>query len=135
MPYRQSQWHTYINVGGFDLGRADKWSGGEKTSDNGTYPRADGDTDLGGRASRGDGTATYLYDEKLHAVFKQLDSGVGSLRAVITRVPVGDDGTPFAGGGFTLRGKLKEVPMPDGDYSSNDGAEVELQFSLEAALA
>jgi hypothetical protein len=135
MPYRQSQWRTDVVVGGFHLGLADKWDGGDKSADTTTYPRASGDVALGGKATRADGTATYLYDEQLHAIFKALDSGVGSLNARITRTPTGDDGTPFPGGAFTLTGHLKAVPMPAGDYGSNDGATVDLQFALDTALA
>lgn len=135
MPYRQSLWRTDITVGGMHLGLADAWTGGEKTSDSNTYARATGRINLGAEATRGDGTATYLYDERLHAIFKALDRGVGTLNAIITRTPLGDDGTPFAGGGYTLTGKLKEVPQPDGSYDSSDGATVELQFALDAPMA
>lgn len=136
MPYRQSQWRTDITVGGnIHLGLADKWAGGNADSDTGDYPRASGRVPLGGQKTRDEGTATYLCDEQLYAVFKQIDEGAGDMPAVITRTPVGDDGTPFAGGALTLKGKVKGVSMPDGDYGSSDGAEVEISFYLEAQLA
>lgn len=139
MPYRQSLWRTQITVGAsgreYNLGVADRWSGAGAGSDGSSYARANGDVALGGRKSREEGTARYLYDERLHAMFKALDAGVGTFRAVVTRSPLADDGTPFIGGGFTMTGILTGVSQPDTDYSSNDGAEVELTFTLDAPLA
>lgn len=135
MPYRQSQWRTDVTIGPYPLGLADKWAGGGSDSDTSTYPRASGDVQLGGKKTREDGTATYLYDEAMHAVYKAIDRGAGNLGAVIVRTPLGDDGTPYAGGAFTLKGKVKGVSMPEGDYGSNDGAEVEITFTLDADLA
>lgn len=135
MPYRQSQWSTDITVDAIHLGLADKWDGGGTAADSQTYPRANGPKNLGGTRARGDGTATYLYDETLDAAFKALDAGAGELDAIIHRTPLGDDGTAFASGGFTMTGKLKEVPQPPGDYGSNDGAEVALVFSLDPDFA
>ena len=134
MAYKQSNWRTQIVVGGFDLGLADKWQGGEKTADNTAYRTRKGQRQLGGVPERGDGTATYLFTEELAQVFRQLDAGVGSLDALVTRTPCGDDGTPFSTGSYTMEGKLKEVPQPEDDVSSSDGATVELQFSLNADL-
>lgn len=135
MPSRQSLWSTDITVGGIHLGLADKWDGGESTVTSGVYWRATGKKSLGGVPDRNDGTATYLYDEKLHASFRALNDGNGNLDAIIIRTPLNDDGTPFAGGGFTMTGVLQEVPMPSGDYSSNDGADVALVFQLDGPLA
>lgn len=135
MPYRQSQWRTDVTVGQIALGLADKWSGGESDSDGTVYPRASGDVQLGGKKTRSDGTATFLYDEVLHNVYKQIDQGAGVMACTIVRTPVGDDGTPFPGGALTLKGKVKGLSMPEGDYGSNDGAEVEITFTLDADLA
>jgi hypothetical protein len=136
MPYRQSLWATDVTVAGVHLGLADKWSGGEKTSDSNMYMRAGGNVNLGARATRGDGTATFLVDETLDSQLRALDSGVGQSDAVIVRYALRDDGiTPMTGRRYTLTGKLKEVPQPDGDYGSSDGATVDLQFSLDADLA
>jgi hypothetical protein len=136
MPYRQSLWRTDLTIEDIGpLGPADKWEGGEKTSDTSDYPRASGSVALGGRASREDGTATYLYDERFHASYKTIERGVGRLRVVITRTPLGDDGTAFAGGGYTLTGRVKSLTMPGTDYGSNDGAEVEIGIQLDADFA
>lgn len=90
---------------------------------------------LGGKKTRDEGTATFLYDEAMHAVFKDIDRGSGSMPAVIVRTPLGDDKTPMVGSAITLKGIVKGVSMPDGDYGSNDGAEVEIVFTLDADLA
>lgn len=135
LPSRQSLWSTDITAGGIHLGLADKWSGGASTVTAGEYWRATGKKSLGGIADRDDGTANYLYDEAMHSVFRQLDVGNGGLDAVIVRTPLNDDGTPFVGGGFTMTGQLTGVAMPDGDYSSNDGAEAVLTFQLDGPLA
>jgi hypothetical protein len=139
MPYRQSLWRTQVSVGPtgreYDLGPADKWAGGGGTSDANSYPRANGSVALGGRKTRDDGTATYLYDEKMHSLYRTLDNGVGMFRAVIVRTPLKDDGSPMLGGGFTMTGGLAGISEPDTDYGSNDGAEVELSFNLDAPLA
>lgn len=135
MPNRQSEWETDITVDDIHLGKADKWDGGGIVADSTTYFRATGPKNLGGTRSRSTGTATYLYDETLDASFRALDAGAGSLNAVIHRTPLGDDGTPMASGGYTLTGKLKEVPQPAGDYSSNDGADVAIVFDLDPDIA
>lgn len=119
-----------------NLGLADRFSGGNKTSDASTYERANGSVALGARASREDATATWLFDETINTVFRQLDNGVGEWRAIIIRTPLADDRTPMVGApAITLRGQMTGVSMPDTDYSSSDGAEVEITFNLDAALA
>lgn len=135
MPYRQNQWRTDITVGDHHLGLAAKWEGAKKDSETSSYPTAEGDVPLGGKATRDDGTATYLYNERIHAIAKKLDDGAGSLDATITRTPHGDDGTPMAGGGYTMTGKLKSVELPEGDAGSSDGAEIKFEFNIDPVLA
>lgn len=135
MAYRKSSWSTDITVDDVHLGLADQWADGGIVADTQTYPRANGPKNLGGTRTRNTGTATYLYDETIDACFRRLDQGAGSLDAVIHRTPLGDDGTPMASGGFTLTGKLKEVPQPDGNYGDNTGADIALVFDLDPDIA
>lgn len=140
MPYRNSLWRTQVSVGPtgreLNLGRADRFTGGNKTADGGTYERAEGTVALGGRPSREDATATWLFDETMNTVYRQIDNGVGEWRAIIIRTPLNDDRTAMVGApAITLRGQVTGLSMPDTDYSSNDGAEVEITFNLDAPLA
>lgn len=139
MPYRQSNWRTQVSVGPtgreINLGLTDRFSGGNKTSDTTSYERASGSVALGGRPSREDATATWLYDEAMHAIYKTIDAGVGVYKCVIIRTPEADDGTPYPGGALTFTGSVTGLSMPDTDYSSNDGAEVEITFNLDAPIA
>lgn len=139
MPARQDRWETSITItdsqGAIALGLADKWSGGGKSSDSKIYPRARGDLQLGGKATREDGKAEYLYyDIKQFA--QRLDSAVGSGKATIARREIGDDGLAIAGGQtHTLKAVLKSFSLPEGDAGGNDGAVCELEFALDVELA
>lgn len=141
MPYRQSLVRADVTVGvgpsqtPIHIGIADKWDGGDGDSDIGSYMRASGEQTLGGPKTRDDATATFLVDEAFWAIWPELDRGRGSLRASISLVPTGDDGTPFATGPVTLNGTLKTVPTPQGDFSSNEGNAVGLVFKMDADRA
>lgn len=139
MPYRQSQWRTDITIDGVGNvgGQAAKaWEGAGADADTSVYQRASGAVQLGGAPTRDDGTATYLYDEVLHAQWKAIEAAQKrSARARITRTPVSDDGTPFTGGGFTMTGVVKGCTLPASDYASSDGAEAQIVFAVDAPLA
>ena len=135
MPYRQSLVRADVTVGPHHLGIADAWSGGAGGADTGTYRRAGGEVALGGNKTRENGTARFLCDEAFWAVWPNLDTGRGSMPATVVITPMSDDGTPFASGSITLRGRLIDVPVPQGDFGSNEGNAIELGFQLDADRA
>lgn len=134
MSYRQSQWITSIKVGDVDLGRFKSWEGGGADSEDSKYQNHDGEIVLGGRKTRDNGTAKRLYREADYLLTKWLDGTAIGLPAVITRIPVGDDGQPW-GEPIVLRGKLKAVKIPDHDQEQDDGGELELEFTLSTSIA
>jgi hypothetical protein len=118
-----------------DLGIADKWEGGDGDSDIATYDSSAGRIILGGNQTREDGTATYLVTEAFWEHWLHLDRYRGKLPCTVTLVPVGDDDTPFAGGAATFTGYVKTVPMPRGDFGSNEGNAVGIVLALDAERA
>lgn len=138
MPHRQQQWETQITVtdrsGPMILGLADEWSGGGKSSESKVYPRSRGDIQLGGKSTREDGKAVYLYAD-IAQFASRLDVAVGSGKATISRREVGDDGQQITGGDtVTLKGVLKSFALPDSSADGNDGATCELEFALDTDL-
>lgn len=134
MPYREAQWITSIKVGDRDLGRFKSWEGADADSDDSKYVDYDGEIPLGGRKTRANGTAKRLYRERDHALAHWLDNEAIGLEAIITRVPVGDDGNPW-GDPIVLSGKLKGVKIPNHDQSSDGGGELELAFTMRPVMA
>jgi hypothetical protein len=137
MPYTEGNVRADITVGSVHIGYADKWDGGDKASTIATYRRVQGEKVLCGVPARNVGKATYLVDEPLWAVFRQLDHSVGDggQRVVVGLTPCADDGTPFAGGGITLSGILSNVPLPIADPKSATPSEVTFEIALNTALA
>ena len=137
MSSTQSSVRVDITIGGVHVGIADKWSGGEKTADVNTYIRSTGEMLLGGPCTRGDGKATYLFDENMYGIYAKLDAmvGRGDKSAVIGITPLADDGTPWAGANIKVKGVLKTLPPPPSDWTSNNAAEIELDFAMQAELA
>lgn len=138
--YRQSQWRRQVFVQAadghwIDVGISDKWTGGGKKSDPEMYHQGDGTTiNLGGDTSRDDGTATYLYKEKIHSIYALLDQGVGSAAVRVDLTPLDDNRMPWQAGGFSMTGKLAGLTQPESGGGQNGGAEIELLLNLDDDL-
>lgn len=135
MGYRQSLVRWDVTIGPHHLGVADGFTGGTGGTDSGTYRRATGEVALGGNKTRENATARYLCDEAFWAVWPDLDRNRGSYEVTAVGTPVSDDGTPFATGSVTMKGRLVEVPIPQGDFGSNEANAIELGLQLDAERA
>lgn len=140
MPYRQALWRRQVFVQALDgswldLGITDDWTGGKKSSDPEVYMKGDGTTvNLGGDTSREDGTAKYLYDEKIHAIFRKLDEAVGSGAVRVISTPTDDRRVAWANP-YTMTGKLAGLDQPESGGGKNAGAQIELTLNLDDDLA
>lgn len=141
MPYRQSLWRYQVFVENvdtgqyIDLGIADEFTGGSKTAESEDFSRGDGTTQpLGGDAKREPGTATYLYTEAVHAVFRIIDRGVGAAKVRVVATPTDDNRMPWANP-YTMVGMLTTAPLPEGGGGKNAAATIALNMSLQTELA
>lgn len=140
MPYRQALWRRQVLVQAadgtwLDLGITDDWSGGKKSSDPEVYHRGDGSTvNLGGDTMREDGTAKYLYDEAIHAIYRRLDEVVGSAAVRVLSSPTDDRRVAWANP-YTMTGKLAALDQPESGGGKNAGAQIELTLNLDNDLS
>ena len=135
---REDMAQVSVVIDDLDLGIAAARTGGAGTVDDSKTRLGGmgGEVSLGGPQTREN--ATIRYHNDLDGVvatnYKRLESRRGRGRCVVTTQPLDTDGNP-KGDRFTYTGTLVQVTMADYDAQSNDAAFIELEISLDSAVA
>lgn len=136
-PTREDTWAVHVTVGDRPLGIFDTFSGGEIDSEEAKYPPGgmQEEISLGGRKTIGNVTVSRYLDRALDwPLIKWLSTQVGAARVTIGLVPLQFDKTP-GGEPLVYGGTLKTVTLPDIDSTGNDAAKVELECTMDGAVA
>ena len=136
-PTREDTWFVSVSIDGRNCGPFDSLSGGEVDSEEAKYNPGGmvGEISLGGRRTIGNLTVGRYYDwARDHPLMAFLYDRAGKGRGSIGAQPLDVNGTP-RGNPLTYEGTLKTVTRPDIDSTGTDAAVLELEFTIDTAVA
>lgn len=136
-PTREDTWRVNVTVGDRPLGVFDSFSGGEIDSEEAKYPPGGmaAEISLGGRRTIGNVTVGKYLDRATDwPLVKWLASQVGAARVTIGLTPLAFDASS-GGEPLVYGGTLKTVTVPDIDSAGNDVAKLELECTMDGAVA
>lgn len=130
-PSVQNRWRVTVSLDGTPTGVWDKMTGGNRDSDDPTYPPGGMGEPiaLGGRSWTEPVTVSRIYDlERDHSLIATLHARTGKGWVVVTKQPLDEDGNAY-GEPIVRAGKLKSVVEPDVDSESSDPSMLEIEVT------
>ena len=136
---RTNQYRVLVAIDGEDWGTFDTFAGGEVSAEEVKYLPGgmEPEISLGGVTRTGNVTVTRLYRLKRdHARTRAVINRVGKLRAVVTKIPLDEDGNVFnASENDVYEGIVIRMTPPPTDSTANTPAFLEIEVSTAGGIA